>query len=221
MKPFDTVILDIDGTLLDSNDAHARSWSDALGKHGHQVPAEKVRPLIGMGGDRLLPELTGIELDSEEGRAIAEARRQIFREEYLPHLEPFDGVRELLLELRRRGFRLTVATSAEEDLVQDLLLRAHVQDLIESTTSSDDAENSKPAPDIVEAAVDEADTQPQRAIMLGDTPYDVEAAHGAGVPIIAFTCGGWPENALRDAEAVYRDAADLRARIEESPLVSR
>jgi HAD superfamily hydrolase (TIGR01509 family) len=209
-------LLDIDGTLVDSNNAHAKAWVEALEAHGISVPFSKVRPMIGMGGDKVLPALASVEEDSVHGKAIAKTRDRIFRENYLPTLEAFPEVRALLQRLSDAGLRLIVATSAGEDLVDGLLDRAHVKDLIEGKTTSDDAESSKPSPDIIEAALKRYGLNPEETIMIGDTPYDVEAAKRAGVSAIAFESGGWGLADFAEAKAVYRDAADLLARFESS-----
>jgi HAD superfamily hydrolase (TIGR01509 family) len=212
------LLLDVDGTLVDSNDAHARAWVDALGEAGHDVPFERVRSQIGKGGDKILPELVGVDDESDEGKKISERRSAIFKERYLPELRAFPRVRELLTAVRERGWRLVVATSAKEDELGALLDKANVKDLIEATTSSDDAERSKPDGDIIRAALDRASCAPEDALMLGDTPYDVEAARKAGVGTIALRCGGWDERALDGALAVYADAAALLEQLEASPL---
>ncbi|HJQ71481.1 MAG TPA: HAD family hydrolase [Blastocatellia bacterium] len=221
MKPIRGVILDIDGTLVDSNDAHARAWQDALAEHGIDVEYERVRPLIGMGGDKLLPELTGIEEESPEGKKIGETRSRIFKTKYLPHLKPFPRVKELLKRMKDDGLKLVVASSAKEDELKELVKIAGAEEFIEEKTSSSDAENSKPDPDIVKAALDELGLAPDEVMMLGDTPYDVKAAARAGIKTIGLRSGGWSDEELRGAEAVYRDAADLLARFDSSPLAKR
>ncbi len=212
------VILDIDGTLIDSNGAHARAWVDALAEHGYQVPLDRVRRLIGMGGDKVLPELTGLEKDSPEGQAISQRRTEIFRERYLPHVEPLPGTRELLRRLRADGLELGVATSAKQDEVEALLRVAQVDNLVQARATSTDVDRSKPDPDIVQAALGRLDEPPQETIMVGDTPYDVQAAGRAGVPIVAFRSGGWSDGDLRGAAAIYDDPADLLAHYDQSPL---
>ena len=153
--PLRGVILDVDGTLVLSVDAHAEAWSDSLREAGHDVPPDRVRPLIGMGGDRVLPQLVpGLQEDDPEGKRIAERRGEIFLERYAPDLAPAAGARELLERLRADGLQLVVASSAKENELTVLLERAGVPDLIEQQTSSDDAESSKPAPDIVNAALE-------------------------------------------------------------------
>jgi phosphoglycolate phosphatase-like HAD superfamily hydrolase len=213
-----TVLLDIDGTLLDSNDAHARAWVDAFAAHGYVVPFEAVRPLIGMGGDKLIPKLTGLHPESPEAKRLGETRSEIFLDRELPTLRPTLGARELLEHMRLRGLELVVATSAKADEVQALLRQAGVADLIEAASSADDAERSKPDPDIVRAALSAVRRPASHSLMLGDTPYDVEAATRARVPIIALRCGGWADAALEGATEIYDDPGDLLAHYEESAL---
>jgi HAD superfamily hydrolase (TIGR01509 family) len=212
------VLLDIDGTLVDSNDAHARAWVEALAEHGIKVPYDKVRKLIGKGGDKVLPEVSGIREDTAEGSQISKRRREIFLTRYVPHLRPTPGAHELLRRLREKGLKLVVATSAKKDEVGPLLRICGGEDLIEKQTSSDDADRSKPDPDIVHAALDEAALPPAQVVMLGDTPYDIEAAARAGVGVIAFRCGGWGDPDLQGALAVYEDPAELLAHYDSSPL---
>ena len=215
------VVLDVDGTLIDSNDAHARAWVETGEALGRPIGFTEVRRLIGMGGDRVLPRLTGVEEESAEGERWSERRGEIFRERHLPGLRPFQGARALLERMRADGYRLVVASSASEEDLGLLLEKAGVADLVEERTSSGDAESSKPAPDIVEAALASAGVEPREALMLGDTPYDVEACLRAGVPIVALRSGGWDDRALRGAAAVYDDPADLLARYDASPLARR
>lgn len=218
MSPPRAVILDVDGTLIDTNDAHAHAWVDVCNEFGFPVAFGKVRELIGMGGDRVLPALTGLSEESETGEEMKERRGKVFRERYLPSCRPFPGARGLLERMSGDGMRLVVATSASADDMKALLKAAGVADLIEAKTSSSDAEESKPAPDIVEAALENAGVPADEAIMLGDTPYDVKAANRAGVRCVALRSGGWDDAALSDAAAIYQDAADLLAHYEESPF---
>jgi HAD superfamily hydrolase (TIGR01509 family) len=213
-----TVLLDIDGTLIDSNDAHARAWMDAGAEFGYDIQFEHVRWLIGMGGDKVLPELTGLQETSPEGERILARRGAIFREHYLPQLQAFEGTRELLEALSADGLKLVAATSASEEDLKGLLRQAGIEDLIDQAANSDDAEESKPAPDIVEAALRRAGSDAHESIMIGDTPYDIGAARQAGVPIVAFLCGGWEAEELRGAVALYDGPADLLARYSSSVL---
>lgn len=213
------VILDVDGTLVDSNDAHARAWVEALKEAGFDVPFERVRPLIGMGGDKLLPEVTGLPEEHPRAKRVGERRGEIFKARFLPSLRAFPRTRELLERMREAGLKLAVASSAEPDELQALLRIAAASDLLEGASSADDAGSSKPDPDVVHAALRRLAQAPAEVVMIGDTPYDVEAAGRAGVRAIAFRCGGWDDERLKGAIAIYDGPADLLARFDASPLV--
>ncbi|HWC90637.1 MAG TPA: HAD family hydrolase [Pirellulales bacterium] len=212
------VLLDIDGTLLESNEAHARSWLEVFLRHGFEVPLDKVRRLIGKGGDKLLPEAIGIEHDSPLGKKLSQERSALFKEAYLPKLRPTPGARNLLLRLRSEHLTLTVATSATPDELNPLLDAARVRDLVDEQTTSGDAANSKPDPDIIHVAIERSGHAPRELIMLGDTPWDIEAASRGGVSTIAVRCGGWDDAGLAGAVAIYHDPADLLAHYSGSPL---
>lgn len=214
------VLLDVDGTLIDSNDQHAESWVETLTANCFDVSFAQVRSLIGMGGDKLLPELTGVDSDSDLGKAIAAQRTELFMRSYLKRTHAFPGARELVSRLRDDGYTLVVATSANARELEALLGRARLDDLLERRTSSDDAEHSKPDPDIVRAALREAGMPAAAAFMLGDTPYDVLAARRAGVRPIGLTCGGWQEDDLTGAVAVYKNPLHLLRCYAESPLAN-
>ncbi len=214
------VIIDLDGTLIASNDAHARAWVDALAEHGHRVPFNQVRPLMGMGGDNLLPTLIGIEKETPAGEAISKRRKAIFKERYLKMVAPTPGARALLERMRAAGLRLVLATSAAEDELEPLLAVAGVGDLLEQQTSSSDAESSKPDPDIVRAALDRLGLRHDEVAMLGDAPYDIQAAGACGIATVALRTGGFSDTDLAGALAIYRDPADLLARYDQSPLAA-
>ena len=213
------VLLDVDGTLLLSNQAHAEAFAIAFREAGHDIPAERVRPLIGMGSDKLIPQLTGLDEESPEGQAIGERKKAAFAT-LLPEVKPAPGARALLERLRDRGLVLVVATSAGSDELDPLLDRAGVRDLIDERTSSSDVEHSKPDPDIVAAAVQRSGHPAGALVMLGDTPYDVEAARRAGVALVAVRCGGWDDADLAGAAAVYDDPAHLLRELDRSPLAA-
>jgi phosphoglycolate phosphatase-like HAD superfamily hydrolase len=204
-------ILDVDGTLVDSNDSHARAWVDAFASNGIDVSFERIRPMIGMGGDKILPIVAGTDDESPLGKAVSEARSSIFCERYLPFVRAFPCVRELLERMHGDGMKLVVASSAKKEELQPLLHIAGVEHLIETKTSSDDVDRSKPDPDVVCAALARCGFDPEHVVMLGDTPYDVTAARRAGVATIALRCGGWSSEDLADALAVFADACDLLA----------
>ena len=210
------MVFDVDGTLVDSNDAHARAWVQAFADHGITAAYERVRRAIGMGGDKLMPRVSGIEEESPRGKAIAQRRAEIFKRELMPHLHAFPRTRELATRLKDDGYTLAIASSAKEDELHPLLEIANVADLIPTRTSSDDAENSKPDPDIVTAALERTGCPAEAAVMIGDTPYDVGAGRRAGVRVIAFECGGWTRADLGGAMAFYRDPADLLAHYDQS-----
>lgn len=204
------MIFDVDGTLVDSNDAHASAWIDALREFGFtEIPYDKVRRMIGMGGDKILPALTGLQKEDERGKKLLDRRKEIFMRNYLPELKAFPDSRELVERIKSEGMLAVVASSANETELTPLLRAAGVEDLMDSTTSSSDAEESKPDPDIVSAAVEKSGVPAAQLIMLGDTPYDVEAARRAGVPIVAVRCGGWSDRELAGALAVFDDPADI------------
>jgi len=205
------VIFDVDGTLVDSNDAHAAAWQDVLKEFGIDRDFPAIRRLIGMGGDKLLSALTGISVDSDPGKRIVARRAEHFRERYLPTLRPFPGARPLLARIAGDGFRLGIASSAKQDELDRLLEIAGVADLIQKQTSSDDVESSKPDPDALHAALAKLRLPPSAAVMVGDTPYDVEAAARAGLPAIAVRCGGWGDSDLAGAREIYDGPSDLLA----------
>ena len=221
MSRYEAVILDVDGTLVYSNELHARAWVDALAESGREADLDRVVRLIGMGGDKVLPELTGLEEESEEGGRILERRGEIFKERYLDEVRAVPGVRDLLVRLREMGMRLMVATSAGEPMLEPLLNAAGVRDLIDDATSSSDADASKPDPDIVAAALEKVDVPRDRVVMLADTPYDLEACERLGLDMIAFRTGGWTDRDFPAALAIYEDAAELLANLDESPLGGR
>jgi len=218
--PLSAVLLDVDGTLIDSNEAHARAWADTLREHGwSEITWQQIVPLIGMGGDKLLPAVIGVAADSAQGKALTKERTEHFLTAYAPTIRAFAGTRELLEAIRDRGLKRVIATSANEDELEVLLDRAGVADLITRETSSDDAKGkSKPDPNIIVAALAKAHTAAGEAIMIGDTPYDVAAAAKAGVKTIAFRSGGWGDEQLVGAAAIYAGPAELVARIDDSPL---
>jgi HAD superfamily hydrolase (TIGR01509 family) len=218
MTQVTSVLLDVDGTLIDSNDAHARSWCDALERFGRKADFQKIRSLIGKGGDKLLAEAAGLSNEHGIGKEVADLRKQIFKNDYLPTLRPFPRSFDLVRHMRDQGLRLAVATSATKEEMGELLDIIGIADLIDVQTSSDDADRSKPDPDILAVALRKLESQPSEAIMLGDTPYDVQAAGRLKVQTIGVLSGGWDAASLKPAIAIYRDCAALLERFDESPL---
>lgn len=213
------VILDVDGTLVLSNDAHAQAWIEAFAAFGYDIPFEKVRPLIGMGGDHVIPELVP-DLNNEEGtgKAIADHRKELVVNKFGPQLAPTPGSRDLVQKMKAMGLRLIIGSSASSKELSVLLKVAQVDDLVQEKTSSDDAESSKPDPDLVEAALKQLQLPPEQVVMLADTPYDVESASQAGVKVIALRSGGFADEDLSGAIAIYDDPAALLAQYDRSPL---
>jgi len=218
MAQVEGMILDVDGTLVDSNDAHAHSWEEAFGEHGIHVPYARIFQAIGMGGDNFLPAVVSIEKDTALGQALSQRRAEIFKERYLSQVRPFPGAQALLQTMHDRGLKLIVASSGKEDEVNALLDIVGVTKLIDVLTSASDVQNSKPAPDPIHVALKKAGLPPEAVWMLGDTPYDIEAASKAGVPTMAVRCGGHSDDELAEAAAIYAGPGDLLAHYDESPL---
>jgi HAD superfamily hydrolase (TIGR01509 family) len=217
-------IFDMDGTLIDSVDQHALAWQDVFREFGHEIPYKKVRDQIGKGSDQFMPMFLSQQEIDQRGEQIEKRRSEIFKQTYLPQVKPFPKVRELFERLIADGVRVALASSAKGDELEKYKKIAGIDDLVQAETSSDDAERSKPHPDIFEAAVAKLrGVKPDDAIALGDTPYDAQAATKAGVRTIGFLSGGWPEDELRRAGcfAIYRGPADLLANYETSPFSSR
>ena len=212
------VILDIDGTLVLSNDAHAQAWVEAFAAYGYEVPFEKVRPLIGMGGDKVIPKMvSGLSDEEGDGKKIAQRRKELIINR-APKLSPTPGSRDLLLKMQQEGLRLIIATSATSEELSDLLKAAQVDDLLDEAATSSDAEASKPEPDIVEAALSKLQVEASQTVMLADTAYDIEAAGKCGVPVIAFRCGDFDDDSLANAAEIYDHPADLLAHYDDSIL---
>ena len=213
------VIFDIDGTLLDSVDLHARAWQETLREYGKNVTFRQVRDQIGKGGDQLLPVfLTLEELDQWE-EEISAKRAKRFRENYLPQVTAFPHVRDLFLRIRQDGRKIALASSAQGDELKIYKKIAQIGDLLEAETSQDDAEKSKPHPDIFQAALRRLGRpSPEEVLVVGDTPYDIEAAGKVGLKTIAVRCGGFSEESLAGAIAIYDSPTDLLAHYPQSPL---
>lgn len=213
------VLLDLDGTLVLSNDIHAESWAEAFAAFGYGVSFDQVRPLIGMGADQLIPKIIP-ELDGQsgEGKEIADHRKSLILEKYIRQIQAAPGSRELVQRLSAVGLKLVIASSASQEESAQLQKIAQIDDLIEQETTSADADASKPEPDIVQAALEKGGLQASETLMLGDTPYDIESAGKAGVSVIALRCGGFPDEQLQGAIAIYDNPADLLRHFDDSPL---
>ena len=217
----EAVVFDVDGTLVDSVDLHARAWQDAFRHFGKDVPFEDIRHQIGKGGDQLMPVFWPREELQRIGEKMQDYRSQVYKAKYLEHVKPFPGVRPLFERIRSDGRRIALASSAEKDEFEANLKLLQVGDLVDASTSSHDAERSKPFPDIFEAALARLDgMQAGRAVAVGDTPYDAEAAMQIGLRIIGMRCGGFPESVLRDrgCAEVWQDPEELLREYERTLL---
>ena len=213
------VIFDVDGTLVDSVHLHAKAWQDALRHFGHECPLEDIRSQIGKGGDQLMPVFVPKEELASRGKEIEEYRGNLFKKEYLSQIKSFPQVRALFERLLADEYRIALASSAKGNELKTYKEIAQIADLLEAEASSDDADRSKPHPDIFFAAVKHlGEISPQECIVVGDSPYDAEAAGKAGITAIGVLSGGFPEKDLRDAGCteIYKDPADLLERYEQS-----
>jgi HAD superfamily hydrolase (TIGR01509 family) len=212
------VFFDIDGTLIDSNEAHTQAWMQTLQRHGHPTSYDRIRSLIGKGSDKVFAELLGIAADSVLAKQITKDRTQLLLSSFIPNLAPTSGARLLVQHMRSENLRLVIASSSGEELPA-LLAQADLRDLLDTAVSSDEAKESKPDGDIIEVALKKAGVQPGEALMIGDTPYDIAAAKAAGVKCIALRCGGyWDDAALSEAAAIFDDPATLLHHWAHSPL---
>jgi HAD superfamily hydrolase (TIGR01509 family) len=210
-------ILDIDGTLVDSNYQHALAWYRAMREHGHVLPIWRIHRHIGMGGDQLVKALCGEEVEERDGDAIREAEgRHYFA--MIDEVEPLEGARDLIADLKESGHRVVLASSAKPEEVDHYLDLLDARDLTDDWTSAGDVEQTKPAPDLVQTAIEKIGGGP--AVMVGDSTWDCEAARRAGVPTIAVLTGGFSEAELRSAGAVavFGSIVELRERLGDTPL---
>jgi HAD superfamily hydrolase (TIGR01549 family) len=210
-------ILDIDGTLVDSNYQHALAWYRAFREHGHIRPIWRIHRHIGMGGDQMVAALCGEEAEEREGDAIREAEgRQYF--EMIEEVEPLAGARDLIVDLKESGHRVVLASSAKPEEVDHYLDLLDARDLADDWTSAGEVQRTKPAPDLVQTAIEKIGGGP--AVMVGDSTWDCEAARRAGVETVAVLTGGFSEDELRAAGAiaVFGSIVELRERLRDTPL---
>jgi HAD superfamily hydrolase (TIGR01549 family) len=210
-------ILDIDGTLVDTNYHHAIAWYRALRQHGHVVPIWRIHRHIGMGGDKLVEALVGEKVEREQGDAIRAAESPLYMA-MIEEVEPFEGARGLIEDLKAAGHTVVLASSAKEAEVEHYLDLLDARELADAWTHSGDVEETKPAPDLVESALEKAGGG--EAVMIGDTPWDVRAARAAGVGTITVLTGGFAEQELREAGAldVFASIVALREGLARTPL---
>ena len=207
-------IFDVDGTLVDSNELHVDSWDRAFRRFGKQFAPERLRAQIGKGSDQYIPAFLTPEEIKRFGKDLDEYRSELFRREYLPKVRPFPKVRELFQCIHDDNRRIMLASSGKKVDTKYYIDLLNIGDLIDGYVSGDDADSSKPAPDIFTTSLNKlGDISPDDAVTVGDTRFDIEAAKKAGLKTIAFVCGGTPESVLREtgAIAIYRDPADFLA----------
>jgi HAD superfamily hydrolase (TIGR01549 family) len=210
-------ILDVDGTLVDTNYHHAIAWYQAFRQHGKVLPIWRIHRHIGMGGDQLVAALTDEEWDSEHGDDVRTAEKALYLA-LIEEVEPLEGARGLIEDLKDRGHRVVLASSAKENEVDHYLDLLDARELADGWTTSADVDATKPEPDLVKAAIEKAGGG--EAVMVGDTTWDVEAAKRAGVPAITVLTGGFSEAELREAGAVwtFESIQALREQLAETPF---
>ena len=214
------VIFDLDGTLVDSNELHVDAWDESFRHFGKEFPRRRLHDHIGKGGDKYLPEfLTEAELRSM-GDELTDYRSDVFKRKYIERVRPFPKVRELLQRIRDDGKHVVLASSGNENEVEHYIKVSEIGEVAEAFTTKSDVSNSKPSPDVFRRALNLVHVQPDEAIVVGDTPYDIQAAKKIDVPAIALLCGGFSEDELRaeGAVAIFKDPADLLDNYARSPL---
>jgi HAD superfamily hydrolase (TIGR01509 family) len=215
--PAEAALLDVDGTLVDTNYQHALTWYRAFRRHGIVLPIWRIHRAIGMGGDQLVPALVGEQADAEKGDEIRGTRDSLYQE-LIVEVEPLNGAHELISDLKERDVTVVLASSSPQDELDHYLQLLDARDLADAWTTKDDVESTKPEPDLVHAALAKAGTK--SAVMVGDTRWDIEAAARAGIETICVLTGGWSTQELLDAGAlvVFESVDELRKRLDDTPL---
>lgn len=214
-----TAILDIDGTLIDTNYQHALAWYRAFRELDIDIAIWRIHRHIGMGGDQMVKALTDPGTEDEKGEQIREAEGRHYMA-MIEEVQPMESSRKLMQELKRRGHTVLLASSAKPEEVEHYLDLLDARLIADGWTTAGDVEATKPEPDLVQAALEKASAEPSDAVMIGDTPWDVEAAKRAGVPTIAVVTGGFSHNELSEAGAisVYESVAELLEKLDQTPL---
>ena len=213
------VLLDVDGTLVDTNGFHAEAWRIAFEENGYTFSKEKVQSLIGMGGDHLLPKICGLEKSSAMGKKISDRCGEIYRERFAQRVEAFPGVKELIGHFKKCGLKLSIVTSGRKQDVEKVIELLGIKDSLDALVTADDVAHSKPDPDLILSGLEKLGLPAEKVLMVGDTPYDIQAAAGASVKTVAFRSGGWADPELKGAMRVYDHALDLFQNYAESPFV--
>jgi HAD superfamily hydrolase (TIGR01509 family) len=219
MTPTYGVLFDVDGTLVDTSYLHTVAWWEALRENGHVVPMREIHRAIGMGSDQILDHLLGSDRDTDADAQMTAAHLALYAL-YFDRLKPLPGARDLLRECSKRGLKVVLASSASERELAALRAALDADDVIDAATDSSDAGASKPAPDILRAALDRCDLTPDRVVFVGDAVWDVESSSQLGIPCIGLTSGGLAASELHDAGAVetYAHPADLLASLDSSAV---
>jgi HAD superfamily hydrolase (TIGR01509 family) len=214
-----TAVLDIDGTLVDTNYQHAIAWYRAFRAHGFVLPLWRIHRHIGMGGDQLVGALAGEGFDREQGDAVRAAETVLYAQ-LIAEVEPLEGARKLIEDLKANGHTVVLASSAKPEELEHYLTLLDARSLVDDWTDSGDVERTKPEPDLVGAALEKAGTKPRDAVMIGDSTWDCEAAKRAKVRSIGVLTGGFSESELAGAgaSAVFVSVDDLRTRLDDTPL---
>ena len=213
-------IFDIDGTLVDSNDLHVEAWQETFRHFGKEFAYNDLRAQVGKGGDQYLPAFLSEAELRQHGEDINSYRSALFRKEYIDRVRAFPKVRELFERIKQDGKRIALASSGNEEDSARFIKLMHIGGLFDAQTSKNDVARSKPSPDVFLRALNLLHLQPDEAVVIGDTPYDVQAAKKIGLPIIGLLCGGFSEDELRaeGAVGIFRDPADLLENYARSPL---
>ena len=217
--PKHAILFDIDGTLVDSNDAHVTAWDEAFRQHGFDLGRGEIHLQVGKGGDNLVPSLVP-DAPPAVRQAIERAHGEIYKRDHLSRVRPFPGARDLLIKSREAGKKVVLASSASRPELDHYVALLGADQIIDGATSKDDVGHSKPCPDIFQAALEQTGIAPRDAVVIGDTPYDIRAARDAGVETIALRSGRFPDEWLRSEGpvAIYEDVASLLADFAHSPI---
>ena len=211
------ILFDIDGTLVDSNDLHVLAWEEAFAEAGHRFDRKTLHDQIGKGADNYVPALLpGV--SEEEAERLGDAHGRIYKDKYLRQAKPFPKARDLLQRCKDTGYRVVLASSASDSELEHYLKLLDAEDIVDAHTSADDVRSSKPCPDIFDTARRQIGVAPDEALVIGDTPYDIEAAAKAGMKAIAVRSGKFPDQSLSDALAIYDDVASILERFDATPL---
>ena len=203
------IIFDIDGTLVDSNEAHIDCWIEAFGRFDKAFDRETLREQMGKGGDLLVPDLLTAREMRTFGRELQKSRGELYKKRYLHTIKPFPEIRGLFQMLRERGVKLALASSSDAEEVQYYTGLLEVGDLLQASASKKDAQFSKPSPEIFRAALEQLGTDDGRTITVGDTPYDILASHRVPLPVIAVRSGGFEDEKLTKAEFLFDDVGEM------------